>query len=619
MKNLEKIIYSKNKIYNILSFKSDNSLEEDKEKNIFPLLHKDFFINKNNNKIKDNENTKKDNIIIEKGILISPMCLLSNNKYCFGSRNLKFKFQSNDINKNESSEIYNIKTFENENSRNRIKSLNRISSNLTKISNFTNLLKDNKNSFNCKTVNGYKSRNKCLNIEEINNNNNVLKKNNFFTNETLSSCCKDIFDRKINKLNNKKNSALSTFNEVKQITLSQYLNKKSKSSKNKRKKIEQYQNNIINDYNDKAFPNKSTSCTNKNKKYLNRKNHYIFKCNPYMVINKFIDLPEKLKVINKSNEKLLRKEADKYFGNNFSLIQKEKFPYKFRNPLLNNNILNDTLTERGQKEIINEKIISGIDIINEININKNKEKSVFNPKKAINKIRLLSKFKSLLIKNSNYIKNISLTFYKPFNNNINNKELDDIDYYINKNQKTTELIQFIKTNNLEAVSDLIEKNKESVTGYDIFYFTPLHWAVKKDFYLIIPKLISYNAKVNSQNFLGETPLHISIKKNNYECTVLLLIFMASPFIKNSKGKKPFDYTRDYQMKIIYKKITKLYYKNMFSRNRLFYENIQNEFLSFIIDEFSTQLKKDCLAIVSDIQREKKNRIDLELQIKKKKN
>ena len=72
-------------------------------------------------------------------------------------------------------------------------------------------------------------------------------------------------------------------------------------------------------------------------------------------------------------------------------------------------------------------------------------------------------------------------------------------------------------------------------------------------------MVTYGAEVNAQNFLGETPLHISVKRKCYEATVLLLIFLASPFIKNHKGLKPFDYTDDYQMNIIYKRITKICY------------------------------------------------------------
>ena len=70
--------------------------------------------------------------------------------------------------------------------------------------------------------------------------------------------------------------------------------------------------------------------------------------------------------------------------------------------------------------------------------------------------------------------------------------------------------------------------------------------------------------------------------------------------------------------MIYKTITNLHYKNMFVRNKLIYDNIQNDFINFILDEFRNQLKRDCVIIIEDIQREKKNRAELELKLKKRK-
>ena len=99
---------------------------------------------------------------------------------------------------------------------------------------------------------------------------------------------------------------------------------------------------------------------------------------------------------------------------------------------------------------------------------------------------------------------------------------------------------------------------------------------------------------------GDTPLHLAIKKNDYECTVLLLTLMANPFIKNNKGKKPFDDTKDYEMNIIYKKISNLYYINTFKRSKLFVNNIQNKFIYFIIEEFSTQISRDPLNIIENL-------------------
>ena len=598
MKNLDGL-FSKNKNNNFISFKYDDSSEE--ENIIFPFINNDSIIKNNNNiiniKLKDNENTKKPKV--EKGIFISPLCYLSKNKNYFGSKIIKNKLDINKKNKTLTLSNNHIKKIKCKNSRNNIiNSLNRLISNNTHIPDL-NIFENNKNNKNNKKnvylnkITDYKSRNKNLNIE--NNNNNILqKKKQFFTNETLSSCCKDLFDKKNDAINSKKNS----------------LSKNNKNNKN-------FKNNqYIHNY--KTLNNKSLSNSNKKRDYFyKRRRKYIFKCNPYMIINKFIDLSEKLKLLNKNNLNSLKKEVNKYFGSNFSIIQKEKFPYKFRNPLLNNNYINDNNLEKNEKnKEINENILPGISIIKEINDKQNIEKENIDSKKKINKKRLIYKFKSSIIKNSNYIKHISVPPREMLIINKDNKENNEnIDYYINKNKKTMELIQAIKAKNLELVNDLVEKNMECVADCDIFKFTPLHWAAKKDFYSIIPKLISYGAQVNCQNFLGETPLHISVKKNYYETTVLLLIFLASPFIKNCKGKKPFDYSKDYQMNIIYKKITNLHYKNMFVQNKLFYDNIQNELMRFILDEFSTQIKKDCLIIVEDIEREKKNRADLELKFK----
>ena len=615
MKNIDYLLFSKSKINDFLFFRPDNSFEkEKKENNIFPLLNKDFIIHDNNNKnnknkINNNEKIKND-IVVEKGLIISPKCLASKSKYSFGSKKLEIKIQNSNSNEKTKENINNTRIIINNNSKNKdINSLDKLFSKQTKISRFENLFDENKKKKNENgkiKINSYKSRNKGYSIEGKNNSN---KNKNFFTNETLSSCIKDVFDKKIFKLKDKNNFSLSNSHKNKQLTLSTFLNKKNITRNN---------NDFINDYNYKTI-NKLPISTRRDFFYK-RKNKYTFKCNPYQVTGKFVDLPEKLKLLNNNNLKTLQKEAKKYFGNSFSLVQTEKFPYKFRNPLVNNNIMNDNDDVKNEKEkSIKENIISGMDIIQEINDRKNNEKIFLNPKKLkIDKKKLYSKFKSILIQNSNYIKHISISSNELINKNTNDEQTNKtIHYFVNKIKNISQLIQAIKIHNLDKINELIEKNHLCVRDCDMFKYSTLHWAAKKDFFSIIPKLISFGVQVNSQTFLGDTPLHISVKRNNYESTVLLLIYLASPFIKNNMGKKPFDSCKDYQMNIIYKKITSLHYKNMFVRNKLIYDNIQNEFIRFILEEFGTQLKKECLIIVEDIQREKKNRNELELKIKKK--
>ena len=135
---------------------------------------------------------------------------------------------------------------------------------------------------------------------------------------------------------------------------------------------------------------------------------------------------------------------------------------------------------------------------------------------------------------------------------------------------------------------------------DYFEYSPLHWAVKIKFIEIIPNLILYGSNPNTSNYLGETSLHLSVKNNDYDITVILLIFMASPFIKNNKGKKPFDNIDDYQMNVIYKTIINLYYINTFKRSKFFIKNVQNKFIDFIMEEFKTQISKETLDIIEQI-------------------
>ena len=607
MKNIDYLIFSKVKINNFLSFKSDNSSEqENNDSNIFPILNKEYINNKKNNKDisekLNNDVITKNNIVLEKGIIISPLCLASKSKYHFGSKKLDIKIQSNSNKNIKQNNNNNIKIITNNKSNNNeINPLDKLSSKKIKISIRNNLFEKNK-------ISGYKSRNKCFGLDEKDN---FHKKKNFFTNDTLSSCCKNLFEKKIFKPKVKNNFSLTTTHKIKQYAYTDFLNNKIKDRNNNKNY------DYINEYKYKTIYRLPNS--KKRDNFNKRKHNYVFKCNPYIVTNKCIDFPEQLKLLNNNNLKSLQKESNKYFGSSFSLVQTEKFPYKFRNPLLNNNIINDNYIERTQREnFIKENIISGIGIIKEIDDQKNKEKIIY--KKKIDKNKLFAKFKSILIKNYNYTKHKSLSPYELINKIINNDKANkNINYLVDQIKNTAELIQAVKTKNFKKINELIEKNCLCVRDSDFFKYTPLHWAVKKDFYLIIPKLISFGAQVSAQNFLGETALHLSVKKNNYECTVLLLIFLASPFIKNNKGKKPFDYTKDYQMGIIYKKITDLHYKSMFVRNKLIYDNIQNEFIRFILDEFSTQLKKDCLIIVEDIEREKKNRDELESKFKKSNN
>ena len=429
------------------------------------------------------------------------------------------------------------------------------------------------------------SRNKLFKCE--NNMSSQDRKITFFTNETLSSFHKDIFNLKIN-LKNSKNFSL-------------YKNRLKKS------KITQ-SNHSISEYHLK-LKKKMPNSARKNENYFYQyKTKYIFKSRDIIPTTKFLGLPDNVKNMNKYYMESVKLESNKYFGNNFSILRKEKFSPKYRNPLLNNNLLSDRIIVKEEKyNKINEDIISGKSILNEINLGKIKNTK----RKNLTPIKIIFyKFKIWFIRFSEFCK---LLLIKPYiyldiyYKNYNNK---DITFYETQQIKTAELINSIKSKNLKLSNKIIEQYPTTVLNKDYFEYTPLHWAVKIKFIEIIPNLILYGGDPNAANYLGETPLHLALKNNDYECTVLLLIFMANPFKKNNKGKKPFDYIKDYQMNYIYTTIENLHYKNIFKKSKFFVNNVQNKFIDFIREEFSTQVSKEALELIEQFTNNiKKDKLD----------
>ena len=101
--------------------------------------------------------------------------------------------------------------------------------------------------------------------------------------------------------------------------------------------------------------------------------------------------------------------------------------------------------------------------------------------------------------------------------------------------------------------------------------------------------------------MGETPLHISTYKNYYESTALLMIYLASPFIKDKNNRNPIECTKDLQLIFIFKKITDLHLKYLFLKQKYFYINVQRDFIDFIRVEFSNQLNPEVQDLINNIK------------------
>ena len=303
--------------------------------------------------------------------------------------------------------------------------------------------------------------------------------------------------------------------------------------------------------------------------------------------------PEEIANFNRSTLNILRKENDKLFSQFRSIVPKSKFSEKYRDPL-NNSFDKELEKERKIKEKNNvkESILPGIKLLKEIDIEIDKIKK---KKKVLKGKALMNKIKTLIIRNSEYIKLLDvsleeiLTRYK--------RSPTSFSCF-----KTEELILAIRNKNYDTCCEILDNYKSIVLDFDYFHLTPLHWAVKYNYFQIIPKLISYGASVNEQNFIGETPLHISASKNYYESTVLLLVYLASPFINDVYKRMPIDRTNDLQLIYMLKKIIELHLKYTVMRQKFFYQNVQKDFVKFIFMEFSNQLNPDALSLISHLDK-----------------
>jgi ankyrin repeat protein len=316
------------------------------------------------------------------------------------------------------------------------------------------------------------------------------------------------------------------------------------------------------------------------------------------------DFPDEIVKMNKKSIKHLEKDNKKLFDRFYCIVDKKKFKEEYQNPftLPFENKIHLIGKNKEKEEFINKKIINDevFNSSNELLKDMTKELTIRPYKNIIHigvhksnkhkikysKNTLLEKFKEIIIKLTKYLKYI---YGVTLSEILKEYKLPKICYTF---RYTRELIYAIKTKKLDLCNKILDNHKYIVLDYDYYYLTPLHWAVKKNFYQIIPKLIEYGSFLNFQDFIGETPLHIGVKKNYYECVTLLLVNMASPFIKDKDGKMPIDMTKDFQMKILLENIMKIHYLSLFKNYTNQFEIINKQFTLLIVNEFSMQLDKD---------------------------
>ena len=355
--------------------------------------------------------------------------------------------------------------------------------------------------------------------------------------------------------------------------------------------------------------NKYKIINNKDKKkkknlYINVKSSSDFKFplifNTHLLKKQNIsNLPPSIKNFNFELKDNLLKDNYKSFSTPFSIIKKNNFNDIFQSPFDDNNYKkekNDKNNDNNSKNIdISEiKKLSTIyfEKIEKINFNQ----SIL-PK---NKEELYKKIKQSIITASKHFKRLSI------------KLKDFLSYKSNKYSftypQTNDLIRNIKSNNYLDVIILLNNYKYLVFDFDFFQQTPLHWAAKRNFYKIIPKLTSLGSNVNAVDYLGRTPLHVAVMENNLESTVFLFLFLSDPLKEDNFKKKVIDYAKDFRMVNIIKKCLALRALHLLN-NRKFYDiNVQRGWAFFVYNELRFEMKEDAFAFIKEVAEEYKKQI-----------
>ena len=340
--------------------------------------------------------------------------------------------------------------------------------------------------------------------------------------------------------------------------------------------------------------NKYKIINNKDKKkkknlYINVKSSSDFKFplifNTHLLKKQNIsNLPPSIKNFNFELKDNLLKDNYKSFSTPFSIIKKNNFNDIFQSPFDDNNYKkekNNKNNDNNSKNIdISEiKKLSTIyfEKIEKINFNQ----SIL-PK---NKEELYKKIKQSIITASKHFKRLSI------------KLKDFLSYKSNKYSftypQTNDLIRNIKSNNYLDVIILLNNYKYLVFDFDFFQQTPLHWAAKRNFYKIIPKLTSLGSNVNAVDYLGRTPLHVAVMENNLESTVFLFLFLSA---------------KDFRMVNIIKKCLALRALHLLN-NRKFYDiNVQRGWAFFVYNELRFEMKEDAFAFIKEVAEEYKKQI-----------
>ena len=101
------------------------------------------------------------------------------------------------------------------------------------------------------------------------------------------------------------------------------------------------------------------------------------------------------------------------------------------------------------------------------------------------------------------------------------------------------LLHWAAINNRVSIAlYLIERGADVNIQGGLLSETPLHWAIRKDFYRIVQLLLDHGASSSVKSNLGQDALHLAVQLGNIEMVFLLLSLGADPNTFNQEGDTP---------------------------------------------------------------------------------
>ena len=80
----------------------------------------------------------------------------------------------------------------------------------------------------------------------------------------------------------------------------------------------------------------------------------------------------------------------------------------------------------------------------------------------------------------------------------------------------------LKYNQVQTVYLMLEKDQSLLHLHDSVGRTPLHFAVRRGFNMVVEILLCYNADIHAEDELGVTPMQLSEKLDNDDVYQLML-------------------------------------------------------------------------------------------------